>query len=46
VILPEDFTEENGYLTPSIKVKRGKVIEDYAELIATFYDEARARRDA
>jgi long-chain acyl-CoA synthetase len=29
-ILPGDFTEENGYLTPSLKLKRNAVIKDYA----------------
>lgn len=37
-ILDVDFTEQNGYLTPSIKVKRGVVIKDFAHVIDELYD--------
>jgi len=38
-ILPNDFTVENGYLTPSLKVKRATVLDDYASVIDTLYSE-------
>lgn len=37
VILDEDFTEENGLMTPSMKVKRLKATEKYADLIDQLY---------
>jgi long-chain acyl-CoA synthetase len=36
-ILPGDFTEANGMLTPSMKVKRAVVAKEYADEIATIY---------
>jgi long-chain acyl-CoA synthetase len=36
-ILASDFTEGNGYLTPSLKVKRNVVIADYADDIEAIY---------
>jgi long-chain acyl-CoA synthetase len=36
-ILPGDFTEANGMLTPSMKVKRGVVAREYADEIAALY---------
>ncbi|MBN2177664.1 MAG: AMP-binding protein [Demequinaceae bacterium] len=36
-ILFTDFTVLNGYLTPSLKVKRARVIEDFASDIAALY---------
>ncbi|HEX6871883.1 MAG TPA: AMP-binding protein, partial [Micromonosporaceae bacterium] len=36
-ILPGDFTETNGMLTPSLKVKRAVVAKEYADEIATIY---------
>lgn len=39
-VLDLDFTEENGYLTPSIKVKRAKVIADFAATIDELYGAA------
>jgi long-chain acyl-CoA synthetase len=36
-ILPGDFTESNGMLTPSMKVKRAVVAKEYADEIATIY---------
>ena len=37
-VLPSDFTEENGYLTPSLKVRRNLVIKDFAADIKTLYN--------
>jgi len=36
-ILPGDFTEANGMLTPSLKVKRAVVAKEYADEIAAIY---------
>ena len=36
-ILPRDFTESNGMLTPSLKVKRGVVAKEHADEIAAIY---------
>jgi long-chain acyl-CoA synthetase len=37
-ILPSDFTEANGYLTPSLKVRRNLVIKDFAADIDALYN--------
>ena len=39
VILPTDFTIANGYLTPSIKVKRERVLTDFADQVESIYAE-------
>ncbi|HEY6480349.1 MAG TPA: AMP-binding protein, partial [Streptosporangiaceae bacterium] len=36
-VLDVDFTEENGYLTPSLKVRRGVVVKDFAAEIEALY---------
>ena len=36
-VLPTDFTVANGYLTPSLKVKRHAVIRDFAQDIEKIY---------
>ncbi len=36
-ILPDDFTEESGTLTPSMKVKRTVVMSDYADAVDALY---------
>jgi long-chain acyl-CoA synthetase len=36
-LLPEELTEENGFLTPSLKVKRRLVEERFRELIDRLY---------
>jgi len=38
-IVLEDFTIENGYLTPSLKVKRATVLEGYHDAIEALYAE-------
>jgi long-chain acyl-CoA synthetase len=40
-VLPVDFTEENGYLTPSLKVKRAVVAKDFASDIDALYSQPR-----
>ena len=37
VVLPVDFTTENGYITPSLKVKRAVVAKDFAADIEALY---------
>ena len=37
VIVPEDWSEENGQLTPSLKLKRNVVVEQNADEIAAIY---------
>jgi long-chain acyl-CoA synthetase len=36
-VLDVDFTEENDYLTPSLKVRRGVVVNDFAAEIEALY---------
>ena len=36
-VLPGDFTEHNGYLTPSLKVRRNLIVKDHAADIAALY---------
>ena len=40
-VLPIDFTEANGYLTPSLKVKRALVLKDFATDVDTLYTDTR-----
>jgi long-chain acyl-CoA synthetase len=40
-IVADEWTLENGFLTPSMKLKRRQITTRYADLIAAFYaDEA------
>jgi long-chain acyl-CoA synthetase len=41
-VLHTDFTEANGYLTPSLKVKRAVVLRDFAPQIDELYVDTRA----
>jgi len=36
-ILPNDFTEETGHLTPSMKLKRNVVLGDFATEVEALY---------
>jgi long-chain acyl-CoA synthetase len=42
VLISEDFTTDNGLLTPSLKVKRRKVVEKYDSLIQALYAKRKA----
>ena len=37
VILDEDWTQENGYLTPSLKVKRSAVLSDFHDTVEALF---------
>ncbi len=43
-LIAEDFTPENGLLTPSLKVKRRKVFEKYQDLIEGLYTKKKEAR--
>lgn len=45
-VLEEDFTVENEYLTPSLKVKRAAVLRDLADQIDALYARAASGRAA
>jgi long-chain acyl-CoA synthetase len=45
-ILPEDFTEKGGQLTPKLSVKRHVVLEQCAERIERLYADAKAKHTA
>lgn len=45
-VLTDDFTVENEYLTPSMKVKRHDVLRDYERDVDQLYAKARAEREA
>ena len=36
-LLPQDLTEKSGHLTPSLKIKRSVVVDDYSHLIDDIY---------
>ncbi|WP_326688705.1 MULTISPECIES: AMP-dependent synthetase/ligase [unclassified Streptomyces] len=36
-VLPGDFTEERGHLTPSMKLRRGAIVRDFAQEIDKLY---------
>lgn len=36
-IVPTDFTEQTGHLTPSLKIKRGQVLKDFQPVIEEIY---------
>ena len=44
-LIPEDFTAENGMLTPSLKVKRRKVVETYQPIIDALYTKKKEKGD-
>ncbi len=36
-VLAEDFTEENGTLTPSLKLKRNIIMRDFEDEVESLY---------
>jgi long-chain acyl-CoA synthetase len=36
-IVPRDFTESSGHLTPSLKIKRTQVLKDYSDVVEDIY---------
>lgn len=44
-LIPEDFTTDNGMLTPSLKVKRRKVVEVYQSVIDGLYTKKREKSE-
>ena len=42
-IVPTDFTEASGHLTPSMKVKRAQVMADFGSYVEDIYS---AKKDA
>ena len=36
-VLREDFTESSGHLTPSLKLRRSAIEQDFAEVIEGLY---------
>jgi long-chain acyl-CoA synthetase len=38
-ILPEEFTIESGELTPSLKIKRKVVLQNYKDLLESMYSD-------
>ncbi|MFV2143161.1 AMP-dependent synthetase/ligase [Isoptericola sp. G70] len=45
-VLPEDLTVENGYLTPSLKVKRSLVLSDFSADVDALYVDDRGQSPA
>lgn len=43
-IVPADFTEDSGHLTPSMKVKRSQVMKDFENVIEEMYGAPRPTR--
>ncbi|HEV2888765.1 MAG TPA: long-chain fatty acid--CoA ligase [Frankiaceae bacterium] len=39
-ILPDDFTEETGHMTPSLKLKRAVILKDYAREVEAIYSKS------
>ena len=41
-IVAQDFTEESGHLTPSMKIKRAKVLSDFQSVVEEIYSKPKA----
>lgn len=44
VILPTEFTESSGHLTPKMSIKRGPILKDFAGVIEAMYSSAPATK--
>ncbi|MGN6326364.1 AMP-dependent synthetase/ligase [Pseudolysinimonas sp.] len=42
VILPTEFTEASGHLTPKMSIKRGPILKDFADIIEGMYEKTPA----
>lgn len=42
-LIHKDFTTDNGMLTPSLKLKRRKVMEEYGKLVESLYGKAKSK---
>ncbi len=42
-IVPTDFTEESGHLTPSMKIKRAQVLKDFESVVEEIYGGVKPR---
>ena len=38
VLITDEWTQANGFLTPTLKIKRNKVLKDYADTISHIYE--------
>jgi long-chain acyl-CoA synthetase len=45
-LIAQDFTTDNGMLTPSLKLKRRKVMETYGKVIDDLYASKQAKKAA
>lgn len=45
-IVDAEFSVENGYLTPSLKVRRHKVLQDLADEVDALYEEGERDKEA
>jgi long-chain acyl-CoA synthetase len=45
-LVPAEFTEENGLLTPTMKKKRREILERHDDLVADIYAEQSSGRSA
>jgi long-chain acyl-CoA synthetase len=44
-LVPEEWTEDNGFLTPTLKKKRRRILDEYDYLVAEIYAQSE-RTDA
>lgn len=45
-VLPDDFTEASGELTPKLSIKRGVILDQRSEAVDRLYADAKSARDA
>ncbi|GBP10044.1 Long-chain-fatty-acid--CoA ligase FadD15, partial [Eumeta japonica] len=44
VVLPTEFTQESGHLTPKLSIKRDNILRDYAGEVHKLYGDNRRPR--